>query len=100
MAQAMTPVRALAVGAAILLCAAGALAQDGIDPTRPPSVMNAPLILPGSVPGAYFVPRAERRPQLQSVLVSLRPGGRRVAVIDGKTVRVGQRVGNAQLIAV
>ena len=75
-----------------------AQAQDGIDPTRPPSVMTAPVVLPG---GAYAAPRAERRaPELQSILVSLRPGGRRVAVIDGKTVRQGQRVGDAVLVAI
>lgn len=73
-------------------------AQDVSDPTRPPAVMTAPLAMPG---GVYVVPRAERaQPQLQSILVSLRPGGRRVAVIDGKTLRQGERVGGAVLVAI
>ena len=108
MAQAMTFLHALALGMLALPWSACVLAQDGIDPTRPPAVMSAPVILPASVPGATYTPggmlvapRAERRtPQLQSVLVSLRPGGRRVAVIDGKTVRQGQRVGDAVLVAI
>ena len=105
MAQAMKTVRAVSLVAVALLCGAGALAQDGIDPTRPPSVMNAPVIVPGAAGGAaggnYVAPRAERRaPQLQSILVSLRPGGRRVAVIDGKIVRQGQRLGDAVLVDV
>ena len=102
MAQAMKTVRAVSLVAVALLCGAGALAQDGIDPTRPPSVMNAPVIVPGGAAGGNYVARrAERRaPQLQSILVSLRPGGRRVAVIDGKIVRQGQRVGDAVLVDV
>jgi MSHA biogenesis protein MshK len=83
---------------AVALCAGAAQAQDGIDPTRPPSVMTAPVIVPGQ---ATVAPRAERRaPQLQSILVSLRQGGRRVAVIDGKIVRQGQRVGDAVLVSI
>lgn len=81
-----------------LLVAAGAQAQGVPDPTRPPAVMTPPLVVPG---GAVVLPRAERAPpQLQSILVSLRPGGRRVAVIDGKTVRQGQRVGGALVVAI
>ena len=96
MAQAMNTSRALVLLA--LALPAFALAQDGIDPTRPPAVMTAPVLVPG---GAYVAPRVERRaPELQSILVSLRPGGRRVAVIDGKTVRQGQRVGDAVLVAI
>ena len=96
MAQAMKLLRSCLLGALLPLAA---LAQDGIDPTRPPSVMTAPVIVPGS--STYVAPRAERHvPQLQSILVSLRPGGRRVAVIDGKTVRQGQRVGDARLVAI
>ncbi len=89
----IAPLAALALAAPCF-----ALAQDMTDPTRPPAVMTAPLVVPG---GAYVAPRAERaRPQLQSILVSLRPGGRRVAVIDGKTLRQGERVGGAVLVAI
>jgi MSHA biogenesis protein MshK len=81
----------------VVLGAGPALAQDDAsDPTRPPSVMTAPVTVPGST---YIAPRSERRvPQLQSILVSLRPGGRRLAVIDGKIVRQGQSVGDAVLV--
>ncbi len=97
MGQVMNTLRAVACCVGVLMSGAVS-AQDGIDPTRPPSVMTAPVIIPGSV---YVAPRAERRvPELQSILVSLRPGGRRVAVIDGKTVRQGQRVGDAVLVAI
>ena len=64
-------------------------AQALIDPTRPP---DAPL----SVEGA--VAEARKGPQLQSVLVS--DNGRRVAVIDGRTVRVGDRIGNASVAGI
>ncbi len=85
-----------AVGA-MLAWSLVALAQDA-DPTRPPSVMTAPVMVPG---GTVVLPRAERRqPQLQSILVSLRPGGRRIAVIDGKLVRQGQRVGDAIVLSI
>ena len=93
MAQAMTAARAVLLAA----CAAWltpAQAQDA-DPTRPPAVMTAPMA------GAGALPRTVRgTPQLQSILVSLRPGGRRVAVIDGKMVRQGQRVGDAVVTAI
>jgi MSHA biogenesis protein MshK len=84
---------------AVALGAGPAWAQDGGgDPTRPPSVMTAPAIVAGT---SYSAPRTERRvPQLQSILVSMRPGGRRVAVIDGKIVRQGQRVGDAVLVSI
>ncbi|WP_312437422.1 MSHA biogenesis protein MshK [Janthinobacterium sp.] len=72
----------LALLAAVLLTATAG-AQSLADPTRPP---DAPLA--GSGSGA-IVTRAA--PQLQSVLVS--SSGRRVAVIDGRTVRVGDKLG-------
>jgi MSHA biogenesis protein MshK len=83
----------------LALCALAGVAQAQavVDPTRPPAAMTAPQLPPGAV----ALPRAERaQPQLQSILVSLRPGGRRVAVIDGKTVRQGQRVGDAQVLTI
>lgn len=92
MAQALKHLCTLALA---LLCSA-ALAQDGIDPTRPPAVMTAPV----AVAGEARPQLARAEPQLQSILVSLRPGGRRLAVIDGKIVRQGQRVGEAVLVAI
>ena len=64
----------------------GAQAQALDDPTRPPAALWAP---------ASTVPVVAARPQLQSVLISTRPGGRRLAVIDGQMVRVGSKVGDA-----
>jgi MSHA biogenesis protein MshK len=78
------------LGAPVLLFAllsAPAGAQGLVDPTRPP---DAPL--PGNDAGP--VP-ARAAPQLQSVLVA--SSGRRVAVIDGRTVRVGDKVGEASV---
>ncbi len=71
----------------VALLSAPASAQGLVDPTRPP---DAPL--PGNDAGVI----AERAvPQLQSVLVA--SSGRRVAVIDGRTVRVGDKIGGASV---
>jgi MSHA biogenesis protein MshK len=87
---------------ATLFCAAVqlapcALAQTITDPTRPPAAMIAPVRAPDGVVAAPVVRAA---PRLQSVLVSTRPGGRRVAVIDGKMVRQGQRFGDAVVVSI
>ena len=96
MAQAMMALRVLALAAVAV--ASPVWAQTGGDPTRPPAAMTAPMAGPD---GVYVAPRALRaQPQLQSILVSLRPGGRRVAVIDGKTLRPGARVGDAVLVSI
>ncbi|MDN2709661.1 MSHA biogenesis protein MshK [Janthinobacterium sp. SUN118] len=79
--------RALLASLVVLSLAwGGAQAQALDDPTRPPAALWAPA-------GAAAV--APARPQLQSVLISSKPGGRRVAVIDGQVVRVGSKVGDA-----
>jgi MSHA biogenesis protein MshK len=65
---------------------AQAQAQALDDPTRPPAALWAP---------ASAAPVVAARPQLQSVLISTQPGGRRLAVIDGQVVKVGSKVGNA-----
>ena len=78
--------------AAMAMLAIGpALAQSGAmpDPTRPPATLSAP----SAGPGQTSAPNGQ--PQVQSILISLDAGGRRVAVIDGKTVRQGQRIGGA-----
>lgn len=73
--------------------AGGAAAQtQGLsDPTRPPAVMGVPAGQGGDA-GAPAEPAA---PQLQSILVSREPGGRRIAVINGEAVRRGTKVGDA-----
>jgi MSHA biogenesis protein MshK len=82
----MMALRLLAL-AGLAMLGAHAHAQDaGLrDPTRPPAVLAAPAGSAGQ-DGA-----TGGEPQVQSILVSLRPGGRRVAVIDGKTLRQGER---------
>ena len=74
---------------AVLLLPASASAQALADPTRPPDAAPA-----GSTGGSGAI-AARVVPQLQSVLVA--SSGRRVAVIDGRTVRVGDKVGEASV---
>ncbi|MCA1860104.1 MSHA biogenesis protein MshK [Janthinobacterium sp. HSC-3S05] len=80
------PAFSLALGLTLNLAWPGAQAQALDDPTRPPAALWAP---------ASTAPAVAARPQLQSVLISTQPGGRRLAVIDGQTVRVGSKVGGA-----
>jgi MSHA biogenesis protein MshK len=76
--------------AASSLLAGAALAQPLADPTRPSTQAQAqaPAELRQSEPAFS---------RLQSVLIS---GGRNVAVIDGRAVRVGERVGDAILVSI
>jgi MSHA biogenesis protein MshK len=83
----------LTVRGALLLLALGvssagqaALAQPLADPTRPPNVSPMEPAL-GASP--------ESTTRLQSVLIS---PTRKLAVIDGQTVRLGGRVGDATLV--
>ena len=69
----------------------GAQAQALADPTRPPAALWAP---------ANAAPATPAQPQLQSVLISTRPGGRRLAVIDGRSVRAGDKVGGAVVVSI
>ncbi len=59
------------------------------DPMRPPLVRSAPS------EGATAAP--QQRYQLTSTLVSAQ---RRIAVINGRRLTVGERIGNARLVAV
>jgi MSHA biogenesis protein MshK len=70
-----------------LLLAGAAVAQLG-DPTRPPSVVEP------EGKAAVVAPSDSR---LQSVLISLT---RRVAVIDGKTVPLGAKLGEGTVEAI
>ena len=83
--------RCVFLAGALLAVAPGVFAQALVDPTRPPDA--APVL--GSAVSA-----GAARPQLQSVLVSNRPGGRRLAVIDGRSVRVGDKVGGAVVVGI
>ena len=80
------PALFLALGLALNLAWPGAQAQALDDPTRPPAALWAP---------ASAAPVVAARPQLQSVLISTQPGGRRLAVIDGQVVKIGSKVGDA-----
>lgn len=68
------------------LLAASALAQQFADPTRPPTR--------GAAAPRQSVAAPSR---LQSVLIS---PSRSVAIIDGRSVRLGERVGDAILVSV
>lgn len=74
----------------LLMLALPASAQRLADPTRPPATMAAPA-------GAAADEGAPAAPRLQSILIGRAPGGRRLAVIDGATVRAGAKVGDAVL---
>lgn len=75
------------MAAAAALAVAGAQAQALTDPTRPPSSVSAPL------EGQQDAPAT----QLQSVLLS---SGRKLAVINGETVPLGGRIGEARVIRI
>ncbi|MFZ4874291.1 MSHA biogenesis protein MshK [Janthinobacterium sp. Mn2066] len=74
-------------------CAPAAHAQAIDDPTRPPAALWTPA-------ASEAAPPKPARPQLQSVLISNKPGGRRVAVIDGQVVRQGSKVGSAVVVEI
>lgn len=81
--------------AAVLLAVsatAGAQAPALEDPTRPPP--EARLVLPAGAD----TPAVASGPQLQSVLIGNH--GRQVAVIDGQTLRIGDKIGGATLVKV
>ena len=79
----------LACGLAAFLAPMPAWAQSPLaDPTRPPT----------GVPGAMNSDEAAGGPVLQSVLIPRQ--GKPLAVIDGHTVRLGQRYGDARLVRV
>ena len=82
--------RAILASVCILVCcgAGGAAAETLPDPTRPPPSL-------GHVENAE-VPAATG-PVLQSVLIS---AGRKVAVISGQTVKLGDKYGDARLVKI
>ena len=87
----MRATRCVFLAGALLALAPGVFAQALVDPTRPPDA--APVPASAASAGAA-------RPQLQSVLISNRPGGRRLAVIDGRSVRAGDKVGGAVVVSI
>ena len=77
---------ALLFAGALLPALAPAGAQELVDPTRPP---NASAALPGE--------SASGGTQLQSVLIS---PGRRLAIINGKSVALGDAVGESKVVKI
>ena len=74
---------------AVFAAAIGTQARAQVlnDPTRPPANLMAP----------QAGPVVSAAPQLQSVLIARHPGGRHVAVIDGQTLRLGDKYHGAVL---
>ncbi|WBR99832.1 MSHA biogenesis protein MshK [Pseudoduganella sp. SL102] len=77
--------QAPAIALAIALAFPGGARAQVADPTLPPPGLDA-LAAGGEAP-----PVAPPGPELQSILVSREPGGRRIAVISGEMVRQGSR---------
>jgi len=75
------------LGVLVLACAARAQPAPLADPTRPP-------VIEPERAGAAAKPVG---PQLQSILIS---PSRRVAVIDGSAVSVGEKLGDATVSAI
>lgn len=81
------------LAAAVLLAPCGAVQAEQLrDPTRPPAQL---FLARGVAPGAAA---ASTAPQLQSVLIAREAGGRHIAVIDGETVRLGDRFRGARVV--
>ena len=93
LALALSLATATATATALALATAPAAAQGLPDPTRPPP--EAARVLAGGVAAVPAAPGNDGRPQLQSVLTGSR--GRQVAVIDGQTLRRGDKFHGAVL---
>ena len=85
MAQRLT--QHLILAAACFALAGAAAAQPLADPMRPPARGAPEARAAGAAPPT----------RLQSVLIS---SGRSIAVIDGRAVRIGERVGDATLVSI
>lgn len=86
----MQSIRAAYFGALLLcLLSSVAFAESFVDPTRPPASLG--VVESGAVTSEV------KGPVLQSVLISK---GRKMAVISGKTVRLGEKFGDARLVRI
>lgn len=95
MAARLKTLRAFAAAALIGHAATG-LAAELPDPTRPPPELRAAQSsAQGGVNGAS--PAVDTGPVLQSVLIS---PTRKSAIIGGRTVGIGERYGNAQVVSI
>jgi MSHA biogenesis protein MshK len=96
-----TPLTTTATLAALLALAGAAhaaaipeSARGMPDPTRPPAAA-----MPAPAAGGAGSAAAEALPQLQSVMLGA-AGGRRIAVIDGQSVRVGESFRGARVVRI
>jgi MSHA biogenesis protein MshK len=85
----MIAARVLSILTAVAASAAAAAQAVLLDPTRPPAPASAPE---GTTPAG-----AQSTHRLQSVLISPQ---RKLAVIDGRTVALGGRIGDALVVAI
>lgn len=74
---------------ALMLISTCAYAQELTDPTRPPASIAAGPVQTGEKPKTGH--------ELQSVLIS---PTRRVAIIDGQTVALGEKYGEARVVKI
>ena len=70
-----------------------AFAEELPDPTRPPAIIAMPVIAASGVASGV----ADKPARLQSIIISKT---RRAAIIDGETVELGDKHGDAKLIEV
>ena len=73
----------------LALVAGNCLAQELQDPMRPPSFSVQP--------GGEAADATQFGPVLQSTLLS---NGRRIAMIDGKPMKVGDKLGDGRIVAI
>ena len=78
-------------GLSLALFSAAGIAEELPDPTRPPASLSAPAVPSGQAAGEG------RQPGLQSTIISK---NRRAAIIDGQTVELRGKHGDATLIKV
>lgn len=83
-------VRSVIAPAVIAFAAAGAVAQALPDPTRPPA-----SLAPAAEPGADA--QSSLAPTLQSVIVA---PNRKIAVINGQAVKLGEKYGDARVVKI
>ncbi len=76
----------------LAFAAAGAYAQTLQDPMRPPS-----FAVPSGGADGEALDVSQLGPVLQSTMLS---EGRRIAMIDGKPMKVGDKIGDARIVAI
>jgi len=89
---------ALSLAVVLLALWPGGSAALG-DPTRPPTAeARAPTVRAAAVAAAASAPAAPPAPVLQSI--QLRRGGEGSALVDGRLLRIGDRLGDAVVTAI